>query len=163
MEKVSDFLLKHSEGKAAASASLPVLSPEEEEEILDQMGVAGAPDASTTPLDLILSTVTNVIEFSLATGDAAKEAENDEDYADYGTVIIKTKSGMSKQGTLRVKKGGDRFGSIIFRGGDVEASDLPTDAFSTMRVIETAAGDDASPPWASASQGKEPASAGNEV
>lgn len=147
MEKLSDFLLNMD--LSVTPEGLPVLSAEEEQDVLDQLGVGENPREDQPALELIMSKMKNVREFSLATGDAAIEAENDEEFADYGTVIIKTKSGKSTEGTLRVKKGDDRFGSIIFRGGDIEQSDLPADAFSTMRVIETAGGDDAKPLWAS--------------
>lgn len=147
MEKLSDFLLNMD--LSVTPDGLPVLSTEEEQDVLDQLGVREKPDEAQGALELIMAKMKNVREFSLATGDAAKEAENDEEFADYGTVIIKTKSGKSTEGTLRVKKGDERFGSIIFRGGDIEAADLPADAFSTMRVIETAGGDDSKPLWAS--------------
>lgn len=147
MEKLSDFLLNMD--LSVTPDGLPVLSTEEEQDVLDQLGVREKPDEAQGALELIMAKMKTVREFSLATGDAALEAENDEEFADYGTVIIKTKSGKSTEGTLRVKKGDERFGSIIFRGGDIEAADLPADAFSTMRVIETAGGDDSKPLWAS--------------
>lgn len=157
MEKLSDFLL-HSD-LSISSDGLPILSKEEEKDVMEQLGVSEKEAAEKTGLELIMAKMKNVREFTLATGEAAKEVENDEDYADYGTVIIKTQSGKSTQGTLRVKKGDDRFGSIIFRGGDVEPNDLPSDAYSTMRVIETAGGDESKPLWASASSSTSDASA----
>jgi hypothetical protein len=162
MEKLSEFLLTHPDVVELAPTDLPVLSADEEREVLEQLGVKEAPDAEHAALELIISKMKNVREFTLATGDAAKEAENDEDYTDYGTVIIKTRSGRSTQGTLRLKKGDDRFGSIIFRGGDVEPQDLPSDAFSTMRVIETSSSDDSKPAWMSSGSSGSPAKS-NEV
>lgn len=157
MDKLSEFFLRHfGSGEAQPAAPLPALSAAEEEDVLSQLGVDNTPESSTQAMDLILSNVKNVHEFSLATGEAAKEAENDEDYTDYGTVIIKTKSGKSTEGTLRLKKGDTRFGSIVFRGGDVEASDLPSDAFSTIRVIETAASEQTPLPWATTEAAKSP-------
>lgn len=150
MEKLAEYLLQ-TEVAAQAQPTVPMLSVDEQKDVLSQLGLEHPSNGEQEAMDLIMAKMAHVREFSLATGDAAKEAENDEDYADYGTVIIKTKSGKSKQGTLRLKKGDDRFGSIIFRGGDVESQDLPSDAFSTMRVIETRTGDDDyRPPWASA-------------
>lgn len=157
MEKLSDFLLNMD--LSVTPEGLPILSAEEEQDVLDQLGVRENPGEAHPALELIMSKMKNVREFSLAMGDAAKEAENDEEFADYGTVIIKMKNGKSTEGTLRVKKGDDRFGSIIFRGGDVEVSDLPSDAFSTMRVIETAGGDDSKPLWASGSSQSDSTSA----
>lgn len=149
MEKLSEYLLSHPEATEAPAEIPQLLSADEEREVLEQLGVQEQPDASHPALDLIMAKMKNVREFSLATGKDAVEAENDEVYADYGTVIIKTKDGRATQGTLRLKKGDDRFGSIIFRGGDVEPQDLPGDAFSTMRVIETSSSDDTKPLWAS--------------
>ena len=149
MDKLSEFLLNQPVAAEVPPEVLPVLSADEEKEVLEQLGVQPPPDVALPALDIIMAKMKNVREFSLATGDAAKEAEDDENYADYGTVIIKTLDGRSTQGTLRLKKGDCRFGSIIFRGGDVEPQDLPSDAFSTMRVIETASSDDARPLWAS--------------
>jgi len=155
MEKLSDFLLH--EIDSGSQPIVPELSVDEQRDVMTQLGLEQPSSGEQEAMDLILSKMAHVREFSLATGDAAKEAENDEDYTDYGTVVIKTKSGKPTQGTLRLKKGDDRFGSIIFRGIDVDVNDLPSDAFSTMRVIETKpAVDDYKPPWASAGTSSSP-------
>lgn len=162
MEKLADFLL-HADGPEFDAHAIPSLTADEERELLEQLGVNVQPDPAEPVLDLIISRMKNVREFSLATGEAAKEAENDEEFADYGTVIIKTKSGKSTQGTLRVKKNDDRFGSIIFRGHDVEPNDLPTDAYSTMRVIETSETENYKPLWASAGSASDASNQSTEV
>lgn len=163
MEKLSEFLLKAFGSEEAPPEAPPALTPAEAKDVMDVLGVEPTEDSPTPALDLILSKMKNVHEFTLATGEAAKEAENDEEFTDYGTVIIKTKSGKSTEGTLRLKKGDNRFGSIIFRGGDVEPAELPDDAFSTLRVIETTGGDDKPPPWATHSPSKSPDGTPGEV
>lgn len=155
MDKVSEFFLKQLRDDGNFN-EFPVLTKEEEKEVLDHLGIESLAENETiSTSERILASLKKVREFSLATGEAAAEIEDNENYIDYGTVVIKTKSGQSTTGTLRVKKGDDRFGSIIFRDTQVSTDDLPN-AFDTMRVIETAASDRASPDWSQA--GKQPES-----
>ena len=140
MEKVSDYLLNLPvDDDTENETRLPELSTEEEKEIMKQLGLTDREDGSMTAAERIMATVRSVREFSLAVGNEVKDVNNNDIYVDYGTVIIKTKSGKAAMGTLRVKKGDDRFGSIVIKD-DVSPDDLPSN-YDTLRVIETCSTD----------------------
>lgn len=134
MDKVSEYLLKRTleEGKKDES-DFPDLDNDEIEEVLTSLGIQER--EKDAPKDVIYKTMRSVKEFRLArTNEEKSTAEDNEEYEDYGTVRIKTKSGKEALATLRIKKN-DINGTIIIHDS-VEEDEVPN-AFDTMRIIET--------------------------
>lgn len=132
MDKISEYLLSRSLEREK-NDDYPELSTDEIEEVMNSLGIQ---DKAKEPAkDVIYKTFKSVKEFKLARTNEEKEsAEDNEEYEDYGTVRIKTKSGKESLATLRIKKN-DQYGTIIIH--DCADEDDVPNAFDTMRIIET--------------------------
>lgn len=128
MEKLSDFFINKND--IDESEELPPLTKEELDEILESLGI---PEEELSK-DTIYKTFRSVKEFKIARTDQEKEkAEDNDEYEDYGTVRIKTKSGSDALATLRLKKN-DKYGTIIIHGA---SDDDVSNVYDTMRIVET--------------------------
>lgn len=131
MEKLSDFFINRK--NLDESEDLPPLDKDEMDEILESLGI----QEEELSKDTIYKTFRSVKEFKIARTDQEKEkAEDNEEYEDYGTVRIKTKSGNDALATLRLKKN-DAYGTIIIHNA---SDDDVSNVYDTMRIVETSHG-----------------------
>lgn len=128
MEKLSDFFINNKDFDEPPE--LPSLDNDEMTEVIESLGITDKEFSK----DTIYKTFRSVKEFKIARTDQEKEsAEDNEEYEDYGTVRIKTKSGKDAIATLRLKKN-DAYGTIIIH--DVSEDDV-SNIYDTMRIVET--------------------------
>ena len=129
MEKLSDFFINN-KNIDENKEELPNLDNEEMSEVIESLGIKDEQFSK----DVIYKTFRSVKEFKIARTNQEKEsAEDNEEYEDYGTVRIKTKSGKDAIATLRLKKN-DAYGTIIIH--DVSEDDV-SNIYDTMRIVET--------------------------
>lgn len=129
MEKLSDFFINN-KNIDENKEELPNLDNEEMSEVIESLGIKD----EQLSKDVIYKTFRSVKEFKIARTNQEKEsAEDNEEYEDYGTVRIKTKSGKDAIATLRLKKN-DAYGTIIIH--DVSEDDV-SNIYDTMRIVET--------------------------